>query len=435
MSEGRPLHAPHPLEPLWYSPAEMEDWLTRPRGGTGLRCVSEYAREPIPEERSHNHEDNALIPFNKPYLTGREFQFISEAHDEGHLSGDGRFTQLCCAWLESEVGCHKSLLTHSCTAALEMAGILAELEPGDEVILPSFTFVSTANAFVLRGAVPVFVDVREDTLNLDESLLEQAVTERTRAIVPVHYAGVGCEMDAISDFARARDLFVIEDAAQGIMSTYKGRPLGSLGDLGTISFHQTKNITCGEGGALFVNDPQLAERAEIIREKGTNRSQFFRGAVDKYTWVDVGSSYLTSELCAAFLWAQVQEVREITERRLAQWRRYHEAFEQAEKDGLVRRPIVPDGCSHNAHMYYLLLPSLDARTRFIERMAEVGIRCVFHYVPLHHSPAGMRFGRCATEMTASEGAGDRLVRLPLWLGLEPEQDRVIHEALAILRPA
>jgi dTDP-4-amino-4,6-dideoxygalactose transaminase len=372
------------------------------------------------------------IPFNRPYLTGRELQYISEAHGAGHLSGDGPFTRRCSEWLEAEVGRGKALLTHSCTAALEMAALLAGVGPGDEVIMPSFTFVSTANAFVLRGATPVFVDVREDTLNLDETLLDRALTDRTRAIVPVHYAGVACEMDAILEIARAHDLRVIEDAAQGIMSTYKGRPLGAIGDLGALSFHETKNITCGEGGALLVNDTTLTDRAEILREKGTNRSQFFRGQGDKYTWVDVGSSYLPSELCAAFLWAQMQEVHAITDRRLAQWQRYHDAFESPEASGQVRRPIVPPDRVHNAHMYYLLMPDLEARTRFIAGMVEAGIGCVFHYVPLHSSPAGRRYGRCATEMRVTDAAGDRLVRLPLWLGLEPEQDRVIEQALATL---
>lgn len=384
-----------------------------------------------PEERFVN-EENVLIPFNRPYLTGRELEFISEAHEGGHLSGDGQFTQRCCEWLEKGIGSHRSLLTHSCTAALEMAAILAEVGPGDEVIMPSYTFVSTANAFVLRGAVPVFVDVREDTMNLDETLIEQAITDRTRAIVPVHYAGVACEMDAILAIGRKHDLLVIEDAAQGIMSTYKGRPLGGIGQLGTLSFHETKNITCGEGGALLVNDPRLADRAEIIREKGTDRAQFFRGQVDKYTWVDIGSSYLTSELCAAFLWAQVLEVRAITNRRLALWQRYHDAFEPAEARGLLRRPIVPGDCTHNAHMYYLLLPDLDVRSRFIDRMGAAGIGCVFHYVPLHPSPAGSMHGRCATDMDVTNRISEQLVRLPLWVGLEPEQDRVIEQTLAVL---
>jgi dTDP-4-amino-4,6-dideoxygalactose transaminase len=377
--------------------------------------------------------ENAVnVSFNQPYLTGRELQFISEAHAAGHLAGDGLFTRRCSDWLESEIGCSKALLTHSCTAALEIAALLAEVGPGDEVIMPSYTFVSTANAFVLRGATPVFVDIREDTLNLDEKLLEQAITDRTRAIVPVHYAGVACEMDTINDIAREHGLLVIEDAAQGIMSTYKGRPLGGIGDLGALSFHETKNITCGEGGALLVDDSRLADRAEIIREKGTNRAQFFRGHVDKYTWVDIGSSYLTSELSAAFLWAQILEVRGITDRRLALWQRYHDAFEAAEKSGLLRRPIVPEHCSHNAHMYYLLLHDLDARTRFIDHMSAAGIGCVFHYVPLHQSPAGREYGCCATEMEVTEDLSERLVRLPLWVGLEPEQDRVICQALEAL---
>lgn len=372
------------------------------------------------------------IPFNRPYLTGRELHNISEAHAAGHLSGDGLFTRRCNAWLEASIGCDRALLTHSCTGALEMAALLAQVGPGDEVIMPSYTFVSTANAFVLRGATPVFVDVRADTFNLDETLVEQAITDRTRAIVPVHYAGVSCEMDAILEIAGRHDLLVIEDAAQGILSTYKGRPLGAIGDLGALSFHETKNITCGEGGALLIRDASLADRAEVIREKGTNRSQFFRGQVDKYTWVDVGSSYLPSELCAAFLWAQMQEAQAITDRRLAQWDRYHAAFAAAEALGTIRRPVVPSDCVHNAHMYYLLMPDLDTRTRFIECMAAAGVGCVFHYVPLHSSPAGREFCRCATGMAVTDSAGDRLVRLPLWLGLEPDQDHVIEQALAVL---
>jgi dTDP-4-amino-4,6-dideoxygalactose transaminase len=410
-----------------------DEWAGAIVTGAGRTVDSHCRRHMRLQIRRPLRERSAVpIPFNRPHLTGRELQYIAEAHDAGHLSGDGPFTKRCSAWLEAEVGCAKALLTHSCTAALEMAALLAGVGPGDEVVMPSFTFVSTANAFVLRGATPVFVDVREDTLNLDETLLEQAVTDCTRAIVPVHYAGVACEMDAILDTAARHDLLVIEDAAQGILSTYKGRPLGGIGDLGALSFHETKNITCGEGGALLVNDPTLAERAEILREKGTNRTQFFRGQVDKYTWVDVGSSYLPSELCAAFLWAQMQDARAITDRRLAQWQRYHEAFESVEARGRVRRPVVPPDCTHNAHMYYLLLPDLDARTRFIALMREAGTGCVFHYVPLHSSPAGLRYGRRATEMRVTDGVSDRLVRLPLWLGLEPEQDRVIEQALAAL---
>jgi dTDP-4-amino-4,6-dideoxygalactose transaminase len=372
------------------------------------------------------------IPFNRPYLTGKELTYIAEAHAAGHLSGDGEFTSLCSRWLEGQTGCHRALLTHSCTAALEMTALLAGLEPGDEIIMPSYTFVSTANAFVLRGAVPVFVDIRPDTLNMDETLIGAAVTERTKAIVPVHYAGVGCEMGRILEIAAAHSLMVIEDAAQCMSASYKGRALGAIGQLGTLSFHETKNITCGEGGALLVNDPDLAERAEIIREKGTNRSQFFRGHVDKYTWVDMGSSYLPSEVTAAFLWAQMQSADTITQRRLQMWERYHEAFAELEASGIVRRPIVPEDCVHNAHMYYLLLRGLEQRTEFIRLMGESGIGTVFHYVPLHLSPAGKRYGRCGTPMRVTENLAERIVRLPLWVGLEVEQSYLIERATLLL---
>jgi len=373
-----------------------------------------------------------MIPFNKPYMTGKELWYIAQAHAKGHLAGDGEFTKRCGNWLEARTGTHKALLTHSCTAALEMAAILADLGPGDEVIMPSYTFVSTANAFVLRGAVPVFVDIRPDTLNIDETRIEDAITERTRVIVPVHYAGVGCEMDTIMAIARKHNLLVVEDAAQGIMSTYKGRPLGSIGHLGALSFHETKNIICGEGGALLVNDPALAERAEIIREKGTNRSKFFRGQVDKYTWVDFGSSYLPSELIAAFLWAQMEEADTITQRRLDIWETYHQWFAQLEQSGRVRRPIVPGQCAHNAHMYYLLLSDLEDRTLFIERLKARGVQAVFHYVPLDGAPRGRLSGRAHGELTNTWSLSERLVRLPLWLGLEPEQTRVIQEAMTSL---
>lgn len=372
------------------------------------------------------------IPFNKPYMTGKELWYIAQAHANGHLAGDGSFTKKCSRWLEARTGAGKALLTHSCTAGLEMAAMLVDLKPGDEVIMPSYTFVSTANAFVLRGAVPVFVDIRPDTLNIDERLIEAAITERTRAIVPVHYAGVGCEMDTIMDIARRHDLLVIEDAAQAVMASYKGRPLGGIGHMGALSFHETKNIISGEGGALLVNGPALAERAEIIREKGTNRSQFFRGQVDKYTWVDIGSSYLPGELIAAFLWAQMEEADNITRRRLGIWNMYHQWFAEAEKAGKLRRPIVPAHCAHNAHMYYLLLPDLDRRTAFIDKLRKVGINCVFHYIPLHSAPAGQRLGRMYGDLKVTDEMSDRLVRLPLWLGLEDAQAEVIQQILASL---
>jgi len=372
------------------------------------------------------------IPFNKPYMTGRELGYIAEAHANGHLSGDGPFTRRCHAWLEATTGARKALLTHSCTAALEMTALLLDLAPGDEIIMPSFTFVSTANAFVLRGAVPVFVDVRADTLNLDETLIEAAITPRTRAICVVHYAGVACEMDAIAAIAERHGLVVIEDAAQGILSTYKDRPLGALGALAALSFHETKNIIAGEGGALLVNDDRYSERAEIIREKGTNRSQFFRGQVDKYTWVDVGSSYLPGEIVAAFLAAQMEEAERITRERLAIWSRYHEAFAPLEASERVRRPIVPAECRHNAHMYYLLLRDVDERTRFIATMKANGIHPVFHYVPLHSAPAGRRYGRASGELAVTDRSSDRLVRLPLWLP-DMDQSRVIESVEALFR--
>lgn len=372
------------------------------------------------------------IPFNKPYMTGKELWNIAQAHAKGHLAGDGSFTKLCSRWLESRIGAQRALLTHSCTGALEMAAILADFKAGDEVIMPSYTFVSTANAFVLRGATPVFVDIRADTLNIDETKIEAAITPHTKAIVPVHYAGVACEMDAIMDIARRHNLLVIEDAAQGVMSSYKGRPLGSIGHMAALSFHETKNIISGEGGALLINDPRFAERAEIIREKGTNRSQFYRGQVDKYTWVDFGSSYLPGELISAFLWAQMEEADAITRRRMEIWDTYHRFLGQAERAGKIRRPIIPEGCSHNAHMYYLLLPDLGSRTRFISALKEGGIQSVFHYVPLHSAPFGLHAARASGDLALTTELSERLVRLPLWLGLEEVQPDVIQKILTEL---
>jgi len=375
------------------------------------------------------------LPFNRPYLVGHELRNIAEAHANGQLSGDGAFTRHCHAWLEQRIGTRKALLTHSCTAALEMAAILLDLRPGDEVIMPSFTFVSTANAFVLRGAVPVFVDIRPDTQNIDETLIEQAITPRTRAICVVHYAGVACEMDTIMAIATRHRLTVVEDAAQAIFSTYKGRPLGSIGDLAALSFHETKNVISGEGGALLINDLALVERAEIIREKGTNRSKFFRGQVDKYTWVDIGSSYLPSELIAAFLTAQLEEADTITARRLAIWQRYHDWAAPLEARGLLRRPTLPAGCNHNAHMYYLLLGDLAARTHFIAAMKAAGIGTVFHYIPLHSSPAGRRYARTHGTLWHTDATSDCLVRLPLWIGVEDHLDRIMRVADGILNPS
>jgi dTDP-4-amino-4,6-dideoxygalactose transaminase len=373
------------------------------------------------------------IPFNKPYMTGRELWYIAQAHTNGHLAGDGMFTKKCHAWLEARTGANKALLSHSCTAALEMAAILADIQPGDEVIMPSFTFVSTANAFVLRGGVPVFVDIRPDTLNIDETKIESAITARTKAIVPVHYAGVACEMGAIMGIAQQHNLLVIEDAAQAVMSTYKGKPLGTIGHLGAYSFHETKNIISGEGGALLVNDERFAERAEIIREKGTNRSQFFRGQVDKYTWMDIGSSYLPGEVIAAFLWAQMEEAQTITQRRLDLWQRYHEALFPLEEAGKLRRPIIPEGCRHNAHMYYILLESLEKRTEVIARLKEHSVNAVFHYVPLHSSPSGKKFGRTSGELRHTDNLSERLLRLPLWLGMDEAQDEVLAQLQAAIR--
>ena len=365
------------------------------------------------------------IPFNKPYLTGRELDYIRQAHEAHHLSGDGAFTKRCSAWLARATGCHQALLTHSCTAALEMAAILAEIKPGDEVIMPSFTFVSTANAFVLRGGVPVFVDIRPDTLNIDESKIEAAITPKTRAIVVVHYAGVACEMEAIEDIARRHRLLLIEDAAQAIGALYRGRPLGGFGQLAALSFHETKNLISGEGGALLVNAPELSARAEMVREKGTNRGAYFRGEVDKYTWVEIGSSYLPSDIIAAFLWAQLEQADAIARRRRALWDRYHDAFVDLERSGVVRRPIVPREATPNAHSYFLLLSDLASRQRFIERLRADGVHAVFHYVPLHDSPAGRRYGRASGSLGVTTSASERLVRLPFWIGLEEHQNYVI----------
>lgn len=365
------------------------------------------------------------VPFNRPFLTGQELEHISAAHELGHLAGDGAYTRKCAEWLESQTGASKALLTHSCTAALEMSAMLLGLGPGDEVIMPSYTFVSTANAFALRGATPVFVDIRADTLNINERLIEDAISARTKAICPVHYAGVGAEMDAILSTAEEHGLAVVEDAAQAILSTYHGRPLGTMGDLGTLSFHETKNVICGEGGALLCRDPASIEVAEILREKGTNRSRFFRGQVDKYTWVSLGSSFLPSEVNAAFLYAQLEQAEAITKRRMAIWEQYYDFAAPHEEAGRVRRPIVPEHCGHNAHMFYLLLPTLEHRTRFIKSLRDRGIMSVFHYIPLHSSPAGLQLGRVHGEMAVTDEIGERLVRLPLWPGLEDRLDDVL----------
>lgn len=369
------------------------------------------------------------IPFNKPYMTGKELWYIAEAHVKGHLAGDGSFTQRCHKWLEEKTGALKALLTHSCTAALEMCAILADIKAGDEVIMPSYTFVSTANAFVLRGAVPVFVDIRPDTLNIDETKIEAAISRKTKAIVPVHYAGVACEMDVIMDIALRHNLLVIEDAAQGIMSTYKGKPLGTIGHLGCLSFHETKNIISGEGGALLINDLSFIERAEIIREKGTNRSMFFRKHVDKYTWIDIGSSYLPGEIIAAFLWAQMEEAEKTTARRMSIWQDYSLLLEPLQEKRRIQLPCIPDGCLHNAHMFYMLLRNLRDRTQFLEDMRQKGVHCVFHYVPLHSAPAGQKYGRTEGPLSVTCDISDRLVRLPLWLGIEGDTYSRVSEAI------
>jgi dTDP-4-amino-4,6-dideoxygalactose transaminase len=367
------------------------------------------------------------IPFNWPHLTGNELNYISKAHSNGILAGDGPFTKLCHRWLETRTNCSRALLTHSCTAALEMAALLLDIQPGDEIIMPSFTFVSTANAFVLRGAVPVFVDIREDTLNLDESLIESAITPRTRGIAVVHYAGVACEMDTIMSIGKLHNLKIIEDAAQGVMSSYKDKALGSIGHFGAYSFHETKNVISGEGGALLVNDPELALRAEIIREKGTNRSAFSRGEVDKYTWQEVGSSFLPGEMTAAFLWAQLEKADSITQKRMAIWERYHRLLKPFEAKCILRRPIIPDGCQHNAHMYYVLLaPEID-RQKVLDEFKRNDISSVFHYIPLHSSPAGKRYGRSQGSLSRTIDQSGRLIRLPLWIDMtEQQQDKVIN---------
>ena len=358
------------------------------------------------------------IPFNRPHTTGDEFGYIREAIANLHLSGNGPFTERCSRWLEQQLGAARVLLTFSCSSALEMAMLVADIGPRDEVIVPSYTFPTTAGAIALRGAVPVFVDIRGDTLNLDERLLADAISPRTRAIVPVHYAGVSCAMDVIVDIAERHELTVIEDAAQGISASYRNQPLGAIGDLGCLSFHETKNLTCGEGGALLVNRPDWIERAEILQEKGTNRSQFLRGQVDKYTWVDLGSSFLTSEINAAFLWAQIQHSAEILERRMAIWNSYHERFAAFEQQGLLRRPTIPADRTHNAHMYYLLLPTRAERDRFIERLAARRVEGHFHYIPLHSSTAGRRYGRAPRELPVTDRISDTLVRLPLFPGMD-----------------
>jgi dTDP-4-amino-4,6-dideoxygalactose transaminase len=368
------------------------------------------------------------IPFNRPVLAGKEIEYIREAIENGHLAGDGAFTERCQRWLADFIGASAVLLTHSCTAALEMAALLIRIEPGDEVIMPSYTFVSTANAVVLRGGVPVFVDIRPDTLNIDEELIEAAITPRTKAIFPIHYAGVPAEMDRINELAELHSLFVVEDAAQAIGSKYKGHSAGSLGHLAAFSFHETKNIVTGEGGALAINDPTLIERAEIIREKGTNRKKFFRGQVDKYTWVDLGSSFLPGELVAAFLFGQLEQIKTIQRDRIANWKTYDAALRPFHNRGL-RTPIVPPNCEDNGHLYYLLMPSVDLRQELIARMKADDINTPFHYVPLHSAPAGLRFARTSGRLVQTEDLSARLVRLPLYPQMGDACHRVVDRLL------
>jgi dTDP-4-amino-4,6-dideoxygalactose transaminase len=371
-------------------------------------------------------EGARYIPFNRPHVVGTELAYVREAIENSHLSGNGPFTARCTELLERELGASRVLLTHSCTGALEMSVLLAGIGPSDEVIVPSFAFPSLANAVALRGATPVFVDIRSDTLNLDERLVEESVTPQTKAIAPIDYAGVGSKLDAFLELAGAHDLVVLEDAAQGYGASYRGRPLGSLADLACLSFHETKNVMCGEGGALIVNRPEWVERAEIVHEKGTNRSAFFRGQVEKYTWVDLGSSYVVSDINAAFLWAQLEGAEEITISRRAIWNAYHAGLAELEAQEKIRRPVVPAECEHNAHMYYVLLARGADRDTCIERFASADINAVFHYVPLHSSPAGKRLGRTQGSLAVTDDVSERLVRLPLWVGMsDSEIDRVV----------
>jgi dTDP-4-amino-4,6-dideoxygalactose transaminase len=370
-----------------------------------------------------------FVPFNRPGVVGHELEYIRVAIANGDLSAGGEFTDRCTNWLERATTARKALLVHSATAALEMSALLLDLEPGDEIVMPSFTFVSTANAFVLRGAVPVFVDIRPDTLNIDETQIEAAITPRTRAIVVVHYAGVPAEMDEILAIAKRHELPVVEDAAQALMSTYRDRQAGSFGAAAALSFHETKNVIAGEGGALLVNDERWLERADVIRDKGTNRQQFFHGEVDRYSWVDVGSSYGLGEISAAFLFAQLEMTDEIVRDRLRTWNLYHEAFAGIEESGRVRRPVVPPHCRHNGHIYYLVVGGIEERTTLLEELAKRGVSSVFHYVPLHSSEGGRRYGRFAAPLVETDAASDGLVRLPLWFGIS--EDDVAQVAQAV----
>lgn len=368
-----------------------------------------------------------MISFNVPPFVGNELEYMRDAISNHKLCGDGPFTKKCSEWIETKFSTQKSLLTTSCTHALEMAAILADIQPGDEVIMPSYTFVSTADAFVLRGAKIVFVDIRPDTMNMDEKLIESAITEKTRAIVPVHYAGVSCEMDIIMDIAKKYNLKVIEDAAQGVMSSYKGKALGTIGDFGCYSFHETKNYSMGEGGAVLIQNPDYNSKAEIIREKGTNRSQFFRGQIDKYTWVDYGSSYLPSDLNAAYLYAQLEKAELINNNRLSTWNQYYKSLKPLEEAGIIHLPVVPKDCVHNAHMFYIKVKDLEERTKLIQFLKENDVNAVFHYIPLHSSPAGKQFGRFHGDDVYTTKESERLVRLPMYYGLtNDEVDYVVR---------
>ncbi len=379
----------------------------------------------VPKSKSSPHTSIKPIRFVSPYTSDKANSYLQSALSLGHFHGDGEFTKKCHLYLEKTTKCRKALLTHSGTGALEMACLLINLCEGDEVIMPSYTFSSTANAVLLRGAVPVFVDIREDTLNIDENLIEQAVTSKTKAILPVHYAGVSAEMDQINQIAITHGLYVIEDAAQAMGATYKTKPLGTLSDLGAFSFHATKNIIAGEGGALLINNPQFLERAEIIREKGTNRSQFIRGEIDKYTWQDIGSSFLPSDLLAALLLSQLEETNSINEKRMTVWNYYHDAFKELEDQNFIRRPFIPSECGHNAHIYYFIVKDEEVRDNFIREMKESGIQCTSHYVPLHSAPAGKKYGKSVGNMTVTNRCANQIVRLPLWPHLSEDQTQYI----------
>ena len=369
-----------------------------------------------------------MIGFNVAPFVGKEFEYIKKAIENEKICGDGEFTHKCSDWMKEKFNVNNVFLTTSCTSALEMSAILCDIQPGDEVIMPAYTFVSTADAFVSRGAKVVFVDIRPDTMNIDENLIEAAITPKTKVIVPVHYAGVGCEMDKILEIAKKHNLKVVEDAAQGMMSTYKGKALGTIGDFGTISFHETKNYSMGEGGAILFNDNNYTEKAEIIREKGTNRSKYFRGQIDKYTWVDFGSSYLPSDINAAYLWAQLEKAQEIYDNRMKIWNFYNENLKELKDKGLIELPYIPEECVHNAHMFYIKTKDLEERTRLIEHLKEKDIQAVFHYIPLHESPAGKKYGRFNGEDKYTTKESERLLRLPLYYKLKDEDSaRVVEE--------